>query len=76
MQSIINYYNQLLELIPMQYRIVIAVIVLIFLVYALISFFRKNWFWIIVFVILLPAAWPALRQIGLALWQLMQKIPK
>ncbi len=60
----------------MQYRVVIAVIVLIFLVYAIVNFFKKNWLWIIIFVLLLPAAYPALKQIGLALWQLIQKIPK
>jgi len=76
MSTIINYYNTLLELIPAAYRLPIAIIIIVFLVIALINFFKKNLIWIVLFIILLPAAWPAIRQIGVSIWELVQKIPK
>lgn len=76
MTTIINYYNSLLELIPAVYRLPIAIIIIIFLIFALFNFFKKNLLWIILFIVLLPAAWPSIKQIGLSAWELIQKIPK
>ena len=76
MTQILDYYNKALELIPVAYRVPIAIIILIVLVFSLINFLRKNLIWIVLFILLLPAAWPALRQVGGSLWTLIQKIPK
>jgi len=76
MDKILNLYNHTLELIPATYRLPLAVLILVFLVFSLISFLKKHLLWIVIFLILLPAAWPSLKQIGLFLWQLVQKIPK
>jgi hypothetical protein len=76
MDKILNLYNHGLELIPVTYRLPLAVLILVFLVFSLVSFFKKNLFWIVIFLILLPAAWPSLKQIGLSLVTLIQKIPK
>jgi len=76
MNKIIDIYNQGLALIPPQYRTILAVIVLIILVFSLIKFLRKNFIWIILFLLLLPAAYPAIKQIGAILWGWIQKIPK
>lgn len=76
MSQILEYYNKGLELIPVAYRVPIAIIILIVLVFSLINFLRKNLIWIVLFILLLPAAWPALKQIGGSLWVLIQKIPK
>jgi len=76
METIINYYNSLLELIPAAYRLPISIIIIIFLVFALVNFFKKNLLWIILFILLLPAAWPSIKQIGLSIYELIQKIPK
>lgn len=76
MDKILEYYSKSLELIPATYRLPLAVLILVFLVFSLISFLKKHLLWIVIFLILLPAAWPSLKQIGLFLWQLVQKIPK
>jgi len=76
METIVNYYNGLLELIPAAWRLPISVLIIIFLIFALFNFFKKNLLWIILFLLLLPAAWPAIRQVGLSVWELIQKIPE
>jgi len=76
MNQILNFYNRGLELIPVTYRLPLAVLILVFLIFALVNFFKKNIYWIVIFILLLPAAWPSLKQLGSTLWQLIQKIPK
>jgi len=76
MQTVINYYNQALQLIPEAYRLPLSIIVIVILVFALIKFLRKNLIWIVIFLLLLPAAYPAVKQVGISLWDLIQKIPK
>jgi len=76
MQTIISYYNQALQLIPEAYRLPLSIIVIVILVFALIKFLRKNLIWIVIFLLLLPAAYPAVKQVGISLWDLIQKIPK
>lgn len=76
MSTIIELYNKGLETIPAVYRLPLAIIVLVFLVVALVNFMRKNLLWVVVFILLLPAAWPALKQVGKTTLELIQKIPK
>lgn len=76
MNTVINYYSYILNLIPETYRLPIAVIVLVFLFFALINFFKKNLIWIILFIILLPAAWPSIKQIYYYTADLVSQIPK
>jgi len=76
MQTIIELYNKGLETIPAAYRLPLAIIVLVFLVVALVNFMRKNLLWIVIFILLLPAAWPALKQVGKTTLELIQRIPK
>jgi len=76
MQTVIDYYNQALQLIPDAYRLPIAIIVLIVLVFSLIKFLKKNLIWIVLFLILLPAAYPAIKQVINSIWDLIQKVPK
>lgn len=76
MQTIIDYYNHALSLIPDVYRLPLSIIVIVILVFALIKFLRKNLIWIVIFLLLLPAAYPAVKQVGISLWDLIQKVPK
>ena len=76
MQTIIDYYNQVLSLIPDAYRLPLSIIIIVILVLALVKFLRKNLIWIVLFLLLLPAAYPAIRQIGISVWGFIQKIPK
>ena len=76
MQKVLDFYNHALAMIPDEYRTVLAVVIVIVLVFSLIKFLRKNFVWIILFLLLLPAGYPAVRQIGTILWSWIQKIPK
>jgi len=76
MQQIIDFYNNLLNLIPEQYRIILAVLIIVILIFSLIRFLKKNLIWLVIFVLLLPAAWPSIRQIGTIAWEWIGKIPK
>ncbi|MCX6809168.1 MAG: hypothetical protein NTZ65_00200 [Candidatus Berkelbacteria bacterium] len=76
MNTIISFYNTILGLIPSTYRVPLAILILFFLIFALVNFFKRNLFWIILFIILLPAAYPAVKQLGNFIWNLIQKIPK
>ena len=76
MSKILDLYNQGLNMIPPQYRTILAVVVLIILVFSLIRFLKKNLIWLVVFILLLPAAYPAIKQISTIVWGWIQKIPK
>jgi hypothetical protein len=76
MSKILDFYNQALNLIPPQYRTILAVIVLIILVFSLIRFLKKNLVWLVIFLLLLPAAYPAIKQVSAIVWGWIQKIPK
>lgn len=63
MDKILDLYNKGLELIPVAYRVPLAIIILIILVYSLINFLKKNLIWVVIFILLLPAAWPSIKQV-------------
>jgi len=74
--QITGLYNKGLEFIPVSLRIPLAIVILIFLVFSLINFLKKNLIWLVVFILLLPAAYPSIRQIVLPLVELVKKAPK
>lgn len=74
--KVLTYYESAMNAIPETVRFYLAVVILLILVISLIQFVKKNLFWIVIFIILAPAAWPALKQIGTAAYNLIQKIPK
>jgi len=74
MDKILEFYNRGLELIPVAYRVPIAIIVLVFLVFALINFLKKNLIWLVIFILLLPAAWPSIKQVVEAATTLFHKL--
>ncbi len=63
MEKILNYYNHFLNLIPVEYRLPLAVIIIAFLFISLLKFLRKHLIWFVVFLLLLPAAYPAGKQV-------------
>ncbi|PIT97150.1 hypothetical protein COT77_02995 [Candidatus Berkelbacteria bacterium CG10_big_fil_rev_8_21_14_0_10_41_12] len=75
-EKIMHYYDTAMNSIPENARFFLAVVIVIFLVVSLVQFLRKNLLWLVIFIILVPAAWPALKQIGLSIWHLFEKIPK
>ena len=76
MTQIIDYYDKAINVIPEPYRLPVSIIVLVFLIFALISFMKKNLVWMVIFILLLPASYPALKQVYFALHDLFGKIPK
>lgn len=62
-------YSTSLEILPEGIRLVAAIAILIVLAIIFLRFIQKSIIWLIIFVLLLPAAWPALREIGLAFWE-------
>lgn len=76
MTKIIELYNKGLEIIPIEYRIPLAIIIIFILVLSLVKFLRKNLLWIVIFIILLPAAWPSIKQLSISLMSLFDKLPK
>jgi len=63
MNYIFDYYNKFLNFVPVAYRLPLAVIILVFLFFALLKFLRKHLIWVVVFLLLLPAAYPAAKQV-------------
>ena len=76
MGQIFDWYNSALEAIPAEYRVALAVVILGVLIISLVKFLRRNLLWIVLFIILLPAAWPSLKQITLAAKELLDRAPK
>lgn len=62
-------YSTSLEILPEGIRLVAAIAILIVLAIIFLRFIQKSIIWLIIFVLLLPAAWPALREIGLTFWE-------
>jgi len=58
-----DYYNKIFDFIPAQYRVIIAVVVIAVLAISIFKFLRRNFIWIIIVILLLPATWPALKLI-------------
>lgn len=76
MDQIFDYYTVLIDKIPIAWRYPIAVIIVIIVFFSLLKFIRKNLVWVIIFILLLPAVYPALKTIWEGLIALSQKAPK
>lgn len=73
MQTVFDYYNKILNFIPIEYRLPLAVLILIFLFISLLKFLKKNLVWFVAFLILLPAAYPAGKQIWTIVGEWLKK---
>jgi len=67
--TIIYSYSHALDIIPANVRTLVAFAILIILVVLFLKFVKKSIIWMVVFILLLPTAYPALRQIFTAFWQ-------
>ena len=61
-------YSTSLDVLPEDIRLVAAVAIIILLIILFVRFVQKSIAWIIIFILLVPAAWPALHEIGTAFW--------
>ncbi len=66
--AIFQTYSSAFDIIPTGFRTVAAIIVVIILIYIFLNFVRKSIVWFIIFLLLVPTALPAVRQIGLSLY--------
>jgi hypothetical protein len=63
MEFLTNLYNQFLSFFPSFLHPVISIIVVIFLVYSIVQALKKNFIFLIILVVLLPASIPILKQV-------------
>lgn len=63
MEYLQDLYNQFLGFFPSFLHPVISIIVVIFLVYSIVQALKRNFIWLILLVILLPASIPILKNI-------------
>jgi hypothetical protein len=68
MDKIFAYYEKILNYVPIEYRIPLVALIIIFMIIVLVKFLRKHLFWIVVFVLLAPFVYPSLKQVSLYLW--------
>lgn len=77
--KILNYYQQLLNYFPEPYRPLVSAAIIVVLLVSIIKFLQKNFIWLILVLLLFPAAWPALKTLGQSLYQTViheQNLPK
>ena len=72
MQEIQNLYAQFLNIFPASLHPFISIALAVFLVYSLIQVVRKDFIYIIVLVVLLPASIPILKGVGESVVQLIK----
>lgn len=66
--AIFQTYSSAFDVIPSGFRTIAAVVVVIILIYIFLNFVRKSIVWLIIFILLVPTALPAIRQIGLSFY--------
>lgn len=63
MPNIEQYYNQFLSNFPLWSHGFISIVLVILLAYAVFQTIKRNFIYLIVLVILLPASWPIIKQV-------------
>lgn len=67
-QKILNIYTSVFNVIPDQWRTVAAVVVVLILLSLFLGFIKRSFLWIIIFILLVPTAYPAFKQLGLSFY--------
>lgn len=63
MEFLQDSYNQFLGYFPNFLHPIISIIVVVFLVYSIVQALKRNFIWLILLVILLPASIPILKNV-------------
>ncbi len=63
MQFLQDLYNQFLGFFPSFLHPIISIAVVVFLVYSIIQTVKRNFIWLILLIILLPASIPVLKTV-------------
>lgn len=67
--EIFHSYSTILDVLPENIRLIAALVILVVLAIIFLRFVQKSVAWLVLFILLLPAALPALREIGVAIWE-------
>lgn len=62
-------YSTSLDILPENIRLIAAIVIIVILLIIFLRFIQKSIIWLVIFILLLPAAWPALHEIGLSIWE-------
>jgi len=68
LQKVLNIYTSVFDAIPSQWRTVAAVGVILILLSFFLGFIKRSFVWIIIFIVLVPTAYPAFKQLGLSFY--------
>ena len=68
LKNVLATYSTALEFLPENFRLLAAIFILVILVVLFLRFIQKSIAWMVLFFLLLPAGWPALREIALSFW--------
>ena len=70
--QIFTFYNKFLEVIPEPFRPLVSIIVGLCIIVAIFQVIRREFVWLIVLVILLPASVPILKELLAVLLQFLK----
>ena len=76
MKQIEQFYTQFLNLFPAFLHPVISIIVVVVVIYAVVQVLKKDFIYLIILVILLPASIPVLKSIGQGIIDLLKFLLK
>ncbi|OQA51786.1 MAG: hypothetical protein BWY43_00826 [candidate division WS2 bacterium ADurb.Bin280] len=76
MNNIFELYKTAMEKIPLAWQYPLAIIILLIIIFSFLKFVKKNLLWIIIFIALLPASYPAIITLYEGAKKLLEKIPK
>jgi len=62
-------YSHSLNFVPEGMRVFVALLIIAILLLLIFIFIKRNIIYLIIFILLLPIAWPAIYVINTALWQ-------
>lgn len=71
--QIFSFYDKLLSGLPTNIQFFVAIILLVLICWSFYSIFSHgHWIFIVIFVILVPSAWPAVKAIASIVWQVIK----
>jgi hypothetical protein len=67
-QKILDVYSSIFNTVPSEWRTVAAVVVVVILVSLFLGFIKRSFVWILIFILLMPTAYPAFKQLGISFY--------
>lgn len=70
---IFSFYDKMISTMPLHFQALLSLAVLFFFVWIVYIFLKsKNWIFLAVIILLLPETWPAARNIGIIVWNILK----